>query len=418
MYDWGNSAFITVIVTAVYPIYFQTVAASQLSPAAATSRFALVTSAALIVVAVLSPILGAVADVSGRRKQFLAAALGLGLVSTLLLWFVRDGDWQLGAVLFALGNVGVLLSLVFYDSLLPHIAADDEIDRVSTAGYALGYLGGGLLLLVCIALTLNPRAFGLADGGVAVRVGFLLVALWWLAFSFPVLLRVPEPPKRLEPDESPQQSSVRTAFVRLGETLGELRRYRQTFLLLLAVLIYNDGITTIYRLATTYGTEIGLPQNQLILAILMVQFVGVPFAFLFGSLAGWLGTKRAILMGLGVYLLVSVLGYFVTSATHFFVMAFMVGMVQGGVQALSRGLFASMVPKHKSSEFFGFFGVAERFSAVLGPLVFAAVTAATGTSRYAVVSIVVFFLVGGALLSRVDVEEGRRRAREEEALLT
>ncbi len=408
MYDWGNSAFITVVVTAIFPIYYQSVVAADLEPAEATARFSYVTSGALIVVALLSPILGAWADARAWRKRFLAFWMLLGVLATAGLAWVGEGDWPLGLALFALGNVAVLLSIVFNDSLLPHIAKEEMVDRLSAAGYALGYLGGGLLLAVNLALYLQPATFGLEDAGVAIRVGFFLTAIWWLVFSLPVLRKVPEPPKD---EKAADEGGFRDALRRLARTLRELRKYRQAFLLLIAVLVYNDGVSTIYRLATIYGTEIGLPQSSLITAILLVQFVGVPFAFLFGSLASRIGTKRAILLGLCVYLFISCFGYFVQTTAQFFVMAVLVAMVQGGVQALSRSLFASMIPPDRSSEFFGFFGVAERFAAVLGPALFGFITAQTGSSRYAVVSIIVFFLVGGALLLKVDVEEGVAAAR-------
>ena len=409
MYDWGNSAFITVVVTAIFPIYYQSVVAADLDPTVATARFGYVSSIALLFVALLSPFLGALADARAWRKRLLGLWMLTGVVACAGLAWVREGDVGLGLALFAAGNIAVLLSIVFNDSLLPHIAAEDVVDRLSAAGYALGYLGGGLLLAVNLALYLSPATFGLADAGVAIRVGFFLTAVWWLAFSIPVLRRVPEPPRL---DGVEEGAGLGVAVRRLASTLRHLRRYRQAFLLLIAVLVYNDGVSTIYRLATIYGTEIGLPQSSLITAILMVQFVGVPFAFAFGALATKIGTKRAILLGLTIYMVISVFGYFVTTSTHFFVLAFLVAMVQGGVQALSRSLFASMIPPSRSSEFFGFFGVAERFAAVLGPALFGFVTATAGSSRYAVVSIVVFFLVGGLLLLRVDVEEGQAAVRE------
>jgi len=418
MYDWGNSAFFTLVVTAVYPIWFQDVAAAGLDDTVATARFAQWTAVALILVAVISPLVGALADAAALRKRFLAIGVAIGVVATALLALPAEGAWRSSLALFALANVGVLISLVLYDSLLPHIARPDEIDRASTAGYALGYLGGGLALALCLAPILMPERFGLAGTAAATRLSFVVVALWWLLFSIPLFRRVPEPPRRLEPDESGRQAPLGIALSRLGETLRELREDRQAFLLLIAVLIYNDGITTIYRMATIYGREIGLPRNHLIAAVLLVQFVGIPFAFLFGQIASRLGAKRSILIALVVYLAISIFGYFIQTVTHFYALALAVASVQGGVQALSRSLFASMIPQHKSSEMFGFYAVAERFAAVLGPAVFGFTAAAFGSSRYAVLSVMAFFLVGGLLLMRVDVDAGRRAARAKEAALT
>jgi UMF1 family MFS transporter len=411
LYDWANSAFFTVVVTAVFPIYFQDVLAAGLDDAKATGIYGQLTSVALIFAALLSPILGATADAGGTRKRFLAVTMSLGAVATATLGLFGAGAWRPALAAFALANVGVLLSLVLYDSLLPHIAKRDEIDRASTAGYALGYLGGGLLLALVLALILAPQRFGLEDAAAASRVAFFATALWWALFALPLFRWVPEPPRSLEADEQASDRPIRLAFVRLSETLRDLRRLRHTFLLLIAVLVYNDGVTTIYRMATIYGREIGIAQNHLILAILLVQFVGIPFAFLFGQLAGRIGTKQAILVALVVYLGISVFGYSVQTTTQFYVLALAVASVQGGVQGLSRGLFASMVPAHKSSEMFGFFGVAERFSAVLGPFLFGLTAYLTGSSRYAVLSVIVFFVVGGILLLRVDVVAGREAAR-------
>ena len=414
LYDWGNSAFITIVITAVFPIYFQDVAASGLPDNVATARFAAASSVALIFVAVLSPLFGALADATAIRKRMLAICLALGVLSTAGLFLVKEGDWVLGLVLFGLGNVGVLLSLVFYDSLLVHIAEPDEIDRASTAGYALGYVGGGLALILCLAMILQPEAFGFAGTAEATRATFLVTAVWWLLFTIPLFRRVPEPPALLSEDERREARagrSVALAFGRLRATFAELRTYRQAFLLLLAVLIYNDGITTTYRMATIYGREIGLAQNSLIIAIVMVQFVAIPFAFLFGAMAGWIGTKNSIFVGLAIFIGIAIMAYGVETEREFFVMAFLVAMVQGGVQALGRSLFASMIPKQKATEFFGFFGVAERFAAVLGPGVFAFAATATGSTRTAILSVLVFFVVGGLLLTRVDVEGGRETAR-------
>ena len=415
MYDWANSAFMVTVVTAVFPIYFASVAAADLPPATASFRFAATTTFALTLVALLAPVLGALADFAGVKKKMLGACLGLGVMATACMFFIQRGDWVLAALLFAFANIGVTSSVVFADSLLPHVARPDELDRVSTAGYALGYLGGGLLLLVNLAWIQRPDLFGLGGAELASRLSFVSVAVWWLGFSIPLFRKVPEPPRAVESDEGAGRSLVRTSFVRLRGTLRELRGYRQAFVMLLAFLIYNDGIGTIIRMAALFGTEIGLEQGDLITAVVLVQFVGVPFAFVFGQLAARIGAKHAIFLSLAVYTVISVLAYGMTTATEFYALALLVGMVQGGSQALSRSLFASMVPRHKSAEFFGFFGVFEKFAGIVGPGVFAVMILVTGSSRGAILSIMTFFIVGGLLLSRVDVEEGRRAARRAEA---
>jgi UMF1 family MFS transporter len=411
MYDWANSAFQTTIIAAVFPIYFHRVIAADLPGATATSRFAWATTIAILIVAFVAPLLGAIADYAALKKRMLAIFMGIGVVSSAGLFWTARGDWTLALVLFVLGNVGVAGSIVFYESLLPHLVSEKDLDRVSSAGYAIGYLGGGLLLAGNLLMIQRPALFGLADAGIATRLSFVSVAIWWAVFSIPIFRRVPEPPRRIEADETPGAGTLVTGARRLVETFKELRRYRQAFLLLMAFLIYNDGIQTIIRMATTYGAEIGLDEGAMITALLMTQFIGVPAAFAFGHIAGKIGPKAAVFAGLAVYAGITVLAYFMTSSTHFFALAGLVGLVQGGTQALSRSLFASMIPRHKSSEFFAFFGVFERYAGVLGPAIFAFVVERTGTSRNAILSIIAFFVIGAAILTFVDVDEGRRAAR-------
>jgi UMF1 family MFS transporter len=420
MYDWAVSAVQTTIMVAVFPIYFKSVAAAGLPDATATQYIAIANSVAMAVIAVLSPILGAFADYTAAHKRLLAGFMLVGVAATASMFFVMQGDVWLAFWLFVLALVGSGGSMVFYESLLPHIAEEGEVDRISTAGYALGYIGGGTLLAINLAWILMPGFFGLpsgegltpAEATLPSRLALLSVAVWWAVFSIPLFRRVPSPARRLEPDETPRANPMRIAFTRLGETLRELRGYRQLFLMLLAFLIYNDGIQTIIKMATAYGTDIGIGQDALISAILIVQFVGIPCAFGFGALAGYIGAKRAIFVGLTAYVGISILGYYMTTATHFFILAALVGMVQGGTQALSRSLFASMVPPHKSGEFFGFFSIFSKFAGIFGPLIFAATIALTGTSRGAILSVILFFVVGAILLFFVDVDEGRRVARE------
>jgi UMF1 family MFS transporter len=419
MYDWANSAMVTIIVAAIFPIYYSTVAGAELAESDATFRFSIVTTIGLAIVALLAPILGAIADFTAAKKRMLAGFMVVGVLGVAGMFFIRQGEIWLASILFIIANVGAGASFVFYDSLLPHIARNDEVDRVSTSGYAIGYLGGGILLALNLAWITAPGAFGLPSGPdlspseatLPARLAFLSVAVWWVLFAIPFFRGVPEPVRALEPDEDVRESAIRVAFARLGETFRELRGYKHASLMLLAFLIYNDGIGTIIKMATSYGTEIGIDQNLMILAILIVQFVGIPFSFAFGMVAGKVGAKPSIFVGLVVYAGITILGYFMTTGTHFLILAGMVGMVQGGTQALSRSLFASMIPRHKSGEFFGFFAVFEKFAGILGPLTFSLAIAITGSSRFGILSIILFFIVGAILLTKVDVEEGRRVAR-------
>lgn len=422
MYDWANSAMVTIIVTAVYPIFFSSYAAAGISSEAATFRHGVATTIGLAIIAVLAPVLGAMADHTAIKKRMLGTFMGIGVAAVVMMFFIGQGNWLFAAILFVLANVGANGSFVFYDSLLPHVAPTDELDRVSTAGYAMGYIGGGLLLAACLAVILNPGIIGLPAGdelsptlgSLPTRLAFVAVAIWWIVFAIPLFRHVPEPAVKAISAEERRQGALRAAVSRLGRTFRGLRRYRNAFVMLLAFLIYNDGIGTIIRMAGIYGTEIGIERGALIGAIVLVQFVGIPFAFLFGGLAGWMGAKRAIFLGLVVYAGISILGYFMTTATHFFILAGLVGMVQGGTQALSRSLFGSMIPRHESGEFFGLFAVFEKFAGILGPAVFSMMIAMTGSSRNAILSVIGFFVVGGALLMLVNVDEGQKAARDAE----
>jgi UMF1 family MFS transporter len=634
MYDWANSAFATTILGAVLPVYYSKVAGETLpSEAVATQYWTISLSVALFLVAIISPILGTISDLRRGKKPMLAVSAGVGIVGTGLLVLVGSGDWLLASIFFVVGRIGFGASLVFYDALLPHVAREEDQNRVSSLGYAFGYLGGGILLAVNAVMII---VLGDIPGS---RWSFLSVAVWWAVFSIPVLRRVPEPPAVTGAAEG---RVVRASFRRLGSTFREIREYRQLLRFLIAFLIYADGIGTIIGVAAIYGAELGFGTTELILALLLVQFVGIPFTLMFGSIPGdaggherrraiflafvlfnlvalplagiiggrvladdlvgasrpdfaatdtavgqgdyeltdasvrldgaWavvaradlgrgadsdyaltsapgdevtfpfngrqvrvtyargpdhgvfavlvdeqpvldeddqpltvdgynatlryqervmvdagadgahlltlrntsdrdadstgtvmavgglevlppvresnlgavlgmllameavgmlvalalgrpafarlaarLDTKRTLLIALGIYAVIATWGYFVDSVIEFWFLAWMVAIVQGGSQALSRSLYAGMCPAPLSGEFFGFFSIMEKFSSFFGPLLFAAAIAIFGSSRPAVLSVILFFLVGGWLLTRVDVEEGRRAAREAEA---
>ncbi len=417
MYDWANSAMVCTIITAVFPIYFAKVAAAGLTDQQGSEIYAWASTLGMVVVALLAPILGTLTDERPIKKRLLGAFLVLGASSVAAMYFIQKGDWVLAAGLFILANIGANGSFVFYDAMLPHIARPEEVDRVSTAGYALGYVGGGLLLSLNLAWISKPGWFGLPSGTnltpsqatLPARLAFLSVAVWWLVFSIPLFRTVPEPPidalTRIR-----ASNPLRDAVVRLAGTFRELKKYRQGFLMLLAFLIFNDGIGTIIRMATLYGAQIGIPSDAMIASVMIIQFVGIPFAFAFGALAGKIGPKASIGLGLVVYVGISILGYFMTSSTHFLLLAVLVGMVQGGTQALSRSLFASLIPRDRSGEFFGFFAVVEKFAGIVGPLLFGLSVRLTGNTRSAILTVIPFFIVGGILLALVNVEEGRREA--------
>ncbi len=416
MYDWANSAFATTIMAAIFPPFYRSLAKSGgVGEVDATAYWAYTTSIALFLTAILGPVLGAVSDHTGGKKFFLAFFAALGIVGTALLVFLGNRAYLLGSILFILGNVGFAGANIFYDSLLPHIARKNDLDQISTHGYALGYLGGGILLIINVIWFMKPRWFLMPDGEFALRASFLSVAVWWALFSIPLLRNVPEPPVAWLKGESLRL--MQASFSRLARTLRQIRQYKQLLLFLAAFWIYNDGIGTIIKMATAYGDEIGIGMTDMILALIITQFVGIPFSLGFGWLARHLGTKRSILMGLGVYALISIGGFFMQRAIHFYILAFMVGLVQGGTQALSRSMYGAMVPKSQAAEFFGFFSTSAKFAGIVGPLLFGVVSQMAGGSRLSILMLIFFFIAGALLLMCVDEQEGIRVAREEEAAL-
>ncbi len=411
MYDWANSAFATTIMAALLPPYFYNVAAAGLPEARATAIWSYSVAGAMLVVALLGPVLGAVADYTAGKKRFMRGFLAVAVLFTGLLFLVKEGDWRWAVGFYVLASIGNAGANIFYDSLLPHVARPSEIDQVSSKGYALGYLGGGILLAINLAWYLKPDWFGFADANTAVRASFLSVSVWWLLFAVPLFRTVPEPPADRPAGEA--VAPVRAAFRRLGETFRDLRRYRQLWKFLIAFWLYADGIGTIIKMATIYGAEIGIGTAHLAGALLLTQVVGVPMTFVFGNLAHRLGTKRSILLAIGVYTLICILGYFMTQAWHFWVLAGMVGLVQGGSQALSRSLFGAMTPKARSAEFYGFFDISSKFAGIAGPLLFGLAATLFGSSRMSIISLIIFFVAGAVLLSRVDEGEGIASARAE-----
>ncbi len=413
LYDWANSVFMTTVLQ-VFPLFFVSYAAKGLPAHVARSRFAIATSIAVVLVGLAGPYLGALADVRAAKKRFLAAFLVLGVAATAAMALVGEGAWGLAAALFVAGNVGVTSTLAFYNALLPAIARPDEVDRVSTAGFALGYRGGGLLLAVNLLAIARPEAFGLPDRAAATRASFASAAAWWAVFSIPLFRRVPEPPARVAQGERAEAPS-RVAARRLLATLRGLRNHPDAAWMLAAFLVYNDAINTIIRMATAFGDELGIPQTALIGAILLVQFVGVPCSFAFGLVADRIGAKRSILLALAVYAVVTVIGFRLRTTAQFFLLAILVGTVQGGAQALSRSLFATLVPRHQAGEMFGVYAVFDRFGGAMGSFVFGVVLALTGSSRPAILALILFFAAGALLLGRVDVVRGRGAARAAEA---
>jgi len=408
LYDWANSAFATTIMAAVLPVFYSSVAAGDLSRTTASSYWGYTNTVAMLFVAFSAPVLGAFADHGGMKKKFLAAFAALGILSTAGLVGVGRGDWLLASFLYILGMVGFSGGNNFYDSLLPHVAGDREIDRISSYGYALGYLGGGILLVFNLAMILKPQFFGLPNPEWGTRCSFLTVSIWWALFTIPIMKNVSEPP--VVPIAGESANPLRGSLQRLSLTFHNIRRHREAFKFLMSFWLYNDGIGTIISMAVIFGAEIQIPQEHLIGSILAVQVVGVPFSLLFGKIAGRIGAKNTILAGLVIYTGIAVGGYFIQTALHFWILAILVGFVQGGTQALSRSLFGTLIPKNRSAEFYSFYDVSSKFAGIIGPAVFGVVGQVTGSSRLGIVSLVFFFIIGGWVLLTVDIRRGRQAA--------
>jgi len=405
LYDWANSAFATVVMSGFFPLFFRDYWNAGEAGEAITFRLGVTNSLSSLVIVLSAPVLGAVADAGGSRKAFLFVFASLGVLATASLYGVPQGSWMLAAIAYFLATVGFMGGNIFYDALLVTVAPRSRYETVSALGFGLGYLGGGLLFAACIGLTLNPVMFGLQDAGQAVRVAFLLVALWWAVFAIPLFRRVKEPSatKRL-----PWLSLVVTGFRELGTTLRHIRALRGVGVFLIAYWLYIDGVDTVVRMAVDYGRALGFGREGLILALLITQFVGFPSAILFGLLGKRIGPKRGILIAIGVYILATVWGAFMTKPWEFYGLAVAIGLVQGGIQSLSRAYYARMIPAEKAAEFFGFYNMLGKFAAVIGPVMVGWVGVLTGNPRIGLLSLLILFVAGGALLLTLREDEVRR----------
>jgi UMF1 family MFS transporter len=409
MYDWANSAFAVIVLTAVFPVYYRAlVMAAGGSSDQATAYWAYTTSASQLIVALIGPALGAIADIVHAKKRFLAIAVVLGVSGSIGLAFLGHNTFLLASIVFAFANLGFAGGNIFYDALLPDVARPDDVDRVSARGYALGYLGGGLLLLVNVVWLVWPHWFMTRDREFALRASFVSVALWWLIFALPLFRHVSESGQSSQLYSS--ERMIKDGLRRLACTFRQIRRYRQLALFLMSFWLYNDGVSTIIKIAAAYGDELGIGHRDMLIALVLTQFIGFPSTLGFGMLVRYISAKRSILLGIGIYMLVSIGGFFMTSVSHFYVLAIVVGLIQGGTQALSRSLFATMVPKTRSTEFFGFFSTGEKVAGLVGPAVFGLLAQLTGSSRWGIISVTLLFALGAVLLTQVDEQEGRAMA--------
>lgn len=403
LYDWANSAFATTVMAGFFPVFFKQYWNAGVPVTESTFRLGLTSGIASLVVALLAPVLGAVADRSGSRVRLLMLVTVLGAASTAGLALVDQGHWLAAVTLYLAASLGFWGGIVVNDSLLLHVAEPGEYDLVSGYGYALGYLGGGVLFAVNVAMTLKPQVFGLADAEAAVRVSFVMVGIWWLAFALPCALWVRE---RVTSPRAAPREAVRQGFAELRGTLRDVRGYRPVLWFLAAYWLYIDGVNTVIKMAVDYGLSLGFQASSLVAALLLTQFVAFPAALAFGWLGKKIGARRGIFLALAVYAGATCYAYFIRDERDFFALAVIVGLVQGGVQSLSRSYYGRLVPEGKSSEFFGFYNMMGKFASVLGPFLMAATAAITGNNRSAILSVAILF-VGGAIMLALQARSTR-----------
>ena len=395
LYDWANSAFATTVMAGFFPVFFKQYWSAGVDAAVSTFRLGLANGVASFFIAVLAPLLGAVADRGGVRVRLLALATVLGAAATGGLYLVEAGHWQLAATLYGVASLGFWSGVTFCDSLLLDVAERDEYDLVSAYGYALGYVGGGLLFAVNVAMTLKPAFFGLDSAAEAVRLSFVSVAAWWLVFTVPLLLFVREQ----RPAQVLGIAAAASAGLReLGQTIRQVRAFRPLVWFLVAYWLYIDGVNTVIKMAVDYGLSLGFPQESLVGALLLTQFVAFPAALAFGWLGARIGATNGIFVALAVYAGATIGAYNLTTAWEFYALAVTIGLVQGGVQSLSRSYFGTLVPPGKQGEFFGFYNMMGKFAAFLGPMLVGVTALVTGSTRDGILSVLVLFVGGAALL--------------------
>lgn len=395
LYDWANSAYSLVIVTALLPIYFKVVAGnSGISEANSTAFWGYASSIGTLIVSLSAPILGTIADYKGLKKKLFNIFAICGMIMTLALAFVPNHSWVALLIVYIISHVGFSGANVFYDGFLVDVTTDERNDKVSSYGYGFGYIGSALLFVVVMLL----QIFGAEPLGAefVTKLSFVLTALWWLLFSIPFFKKVHQV-HGIEQDRTP----VRTSLKRIGETLKDIRKYRHIMFFLIAYFFYIDGVDTIFTMATAFGIDMGITSTTLIIILLVVNVVAFPFTILYSYFAKKFGTKPMILFAIGVYIVICILAMFMSKPIHFWLLGVLVGTSQGGIQALSRSYFARIIPKDRSNEFFGFYNIFGKFSAVLGPLIFGVMTQITGKSQYGIASLIVLFIVGGLMFYRV-----------------
>ena len=427
MYDWANSAYVTTVMAGFFPVFFTEYWSYGTDVTVSTAQLGFGNSIASLIVALMAPVLGAVADKGSAKKKFMIIFAYIGVLMSLGLFLVQKGQWALAIFVYAVGIIGFSGANIFYDALLPSVADEENIDYVSSLGFSMGYLGGGLLFLINVLMTLMPQKFGLPDAAAAVRVSFLTVAVWWGVFTFFAIAWVKE--VKTASSSATRDSAFKAGFQQLFSTFKKLKHMKVVMLFLAAYWFYIDGVDTIIRMAVKYGLSLGFESQDLIVALLIVQFVGFPAALIYGKLGQKWGVRKMIYVGIAIYMAVTVYGTMMTQKFEFYILAVVIGLAQGGIQALSRSYYSRLIPKDKAAEFYGFYNMLGKFAAIIGPTLMAVVgliasrmlmpesptdqeliEIGRAASRWSIASILILFIVGAVLFFFVDEEKGREQA--------
>jgi len=398
LYDWANSAYATTVMAGFFPLFFKAYYSADVDATMSTAQLGIANSISSFIIVLIAPLLGAIADSASLKKRFLFLFAYLGILASASLVLVGEGEWQIAAFVYVLGNIGFMGSNTFYDGLLPSVSNEKNVDFISGLGFALGYLGGGILFAINVWMLQDYTLFGFDNEAEAIKASFITVAIWWFIFSLPLLLFVHE-----KKEKNLQTGSlIKQGYLRLKNTFSKIKKLKGLMLFLVAYWLYIDGVDTIIRMAVDYGMALGFGTDTLILSLLIVQFVGFPATLIFANLAQRWNTKKAIFLAIGIYFFITLWASMMDQEYEFYILAVIIALVQGGIQALSRSYYSKMIPLHHSAEFFAFYNFLGKFAAIFGPLLVATVALISESSRLAMASIAIFFVLGAILLYFVD----------------
>ena len=416
LYDWANSAFATTVMAGFFPIFFSQYWSNPDNLSISTFYLGLGNSIASLIVALLAPVLGAIADRGSYKKKFLIFFAFLGIVMTLSLGFIAQGMWPIALLVYIFSTIGFSGANIFYDSLLPSVSDKKNVDYVSALGFSLGYLGGGILIIINFLMISYPATFGLVDAVEATKYSFISVGAWWSVFSIPLILFVDEP--KFYQRESISESVI-NGLIQFRNTFNDLKKLKVVATFLLAYWLYIDGVDTVVRMAANFAFTLGFDQAAIMGALVLIQLVAFIATLIYIKIANYIGLKNGIYLGIIGYCVILLAGYFVESINHFYIVALLIGCFQGGIQSISRSLYSRIIPKKKAAEFYGFYNMLGKFAAVFGPVLMGTVTLVLSNivddeikaARFGLLSIMILFILGAYVFSKVDIVEGESVAK-------